>query len=54
MFQSLLAEFVSRQVVSLVVGNDGSLMSMDRKIVQFCCPGVFALWHGVLLNSAPN
>jgi len=35
MFQRLLAEFMSRQVISLVVGYGGGLMSVTREIVQF-------------------
>jgi hypothetical protein len=34
MFKRSLAEFVSSQVISLVVSYGGSLMSMDCKIVQ--------------------
>ena len=34
MFQRPLAEFVSRQVISLVVSYGRGLMSMDCKVVQ--------------------
>jgi hypothetical protein len=51
MFERPLAEFVSRQVVSLVVRIGGSLMSVDCKVVQLGCTSVCALWHGGLLHG---
>jgi hypothetical protein len=33
MFQSLLAEFISRQVISLIMGHGGGLVSVTRKVV---------------------
>ncbi len=34
MFQRPFAQLVRREVVAAVVGNHGSLMSMDGKVVQ--------------------
>ena len=35
MFQRLLTQLVSSQVVSPIVGNGGGLVGVDRKVVQF-------------------
>jgi hypothetical protein len=34
MFHGLLAEFISRQVISLIMGHGGSLMGVTRKVVK--------------------
>jgi hypothetical protein len=34
MFQRLFAEFVCREVVAVIVRNDGGLMSVNGKVVQ--------------------
>jgi hypothetical protein len=48
-FKSLLAEFVSGEMVALAVGGGGGSMGMRRKVVKFRSSIVCALGHRVLL-----
>jgi hypothetical protein len=47
----LLAEFVGGQMISLVVGYGRSGVGVGRKVVEFCCSIVGALWHSVLRSG---
>ncbi len=52
MFEGLFRQFVSGQVISLLMGNCCGSMGMFRQVVKFRDSIVRTLWHGVLLAGS--
>jgi hypothetical protein len=52
MFESLLAEFVSGQMVCFAMGFSGGCVRVGCQVVEFCGSFVRALGHDVLLPGS--